>query len=175
MTSDTQLAPALTKGVENAPRRFHLLAKPSGSACNIDCQYCFFLSKEALYPGERQRMSEETLEEYIRQLLESHRAPNVTIAWQGGEPTLMGLPFFQRSIELVEKYRRPEQEVQYTFQTNGIALNDDWGAFLAENPQHKGGVHRYSIEQFGLDPDTEAERVAAYCRRFDVPREAVSR
>ena len=133
MASDTQLAPALTKGVENAPSRFHLLAKPSGSACNIDCQYCFFLSKEALYPGERQRMSEETLEEYIRQLLESHRTAHVTIAWQGGEPTLMGLPFFQRSIELVEKYRRSEQEVQFTFQTNGIALNDDWAAFLKQH------------------------------------------
>src|SRR5262249_35387285 len=83
-----------------APPAFHLLAKPSGSTCNIDCTYCFFLSKEALYPNEKSRMSSKTLETYIRQLLESHRAPTVIVAWQGGEPTLMGLDFFRRSVEL---------------------------------------------------------------------------
>ena len=115
------------------PPRFHLLAKPSGSTCNIDCTYCFFLSKESLYPNEKNRMSEATLEAYIRQLLESHRTPNVTVAWQGGEPTLMKVEFFRRSIELVEKYRRPEQIVQHTFQTNGILLDDDWCAFFKEH------------------------------------------
>ena len=87
----------------HAPPAFHLLAKPSGSTCNIDCTYCFFLSKEALYPNEKHRMSDATLETYIRQLLESHRTPTVTVAWQGGEPTLMKLDFFRRSVELVEK------------------------------------------------------------------------
>src|SRR5258708_33051602 len=91
----------------DTPPGFHLLAKPTGSTCNIDCTYCFFLSKEALYPNEKQRMSEATLEVYIRQLIEAHRAPLVTVAWQGGEPTLMKLPFFDRSVELVEKYRQP--------------------------------------------------------------------
>jgi len=115
------------------PPRFHLLAKPTGSTCNIDCTYCFFLSKEALYPNDRQRMSEATLETYIRQLLESHRAPQVTVAWQGGEPTLMGLDFFKRSMELVEQYRRPGQAVEHTFQTNGILLDDEWCAFFKEH------------------------------------------
>jgi uncharacterized protein len=115
------------------PPRFHLLAKPSGSTCNIDCTYCFFLSKESLYPNEKNRMSEATLEAYIRQLLESHRTPNVTVAWQGGEPTLMKVEFFRRSIELVEKYRRPEQIVQHTFQTNGILLDDEWCSFFKEH------------------------------------------
>jgi len=119
--------------IENAPKRFHLLSKPSGSACNIDCQYCFFLSKDALYPGDRQRMSEATLEEYIRQLLESHRTPSVTVAWQGGEPTLMGLPFFRRAMEFVEKHRRAGQEVCHTFQTNGILLDDEWCAFFKQH------------------------------------------
>jgi len=73
------------------PPGFHLLAKPSGSTCNIGCTYCFFLSKEALYPLENSRMSQATLDMYIRQLLESHRGPEVTVAWQGGEPTLMKL------------------------------------------------------------------------------------
>ena len=115
------------------PPSFHLLAKPSGSTCNIDCTYCFFLSKDALYPNEKHRMSEATLEAYIRQLLESHRAPQVTVAWQGGEPTLMKLEFFRRSLELVEKYRRPGQSVLHTFQTNGILLDDEWCAFFKEH------------------------------------------
>lgn len=116
-----------------APPGFHLLAKPSGSTCNIDCTYCFFLSKEALYPNEKSRMSQATLEAYIRQLLESHRSPRVTVAWQGGEPTLMKLEFFQRSMELVEKYRRPGQAIEHTFQTNGMLLDDDWCSFFKQH------------------------------------------
>ena len=122
--------PSLPAG---APPAFHLLAKPSGATCNIDCTYCFFLSKEALYPNEKTRMSEATLEAYIRQLLESHRTPEVTVAWQGGEPTLMRLEFFRRAVELVEKHRRPGQAVQHTFQTNGLLLDDEWCAFFKEH------------------------------------------
>jgi uncharacterized protein len=117
----------------HAPPGFHLLAKPSGSTCNIDCTYCFFLSKDALYPNEKHRMSAATLEAYLRQLLEAHRTPRVTVAWQGGEPTLMKLEFFRHSIELVEKYRRPDQVVEHTFQTNGILLDDEWCAFFKEH------------------------------------------
>ncbi len=117
----------------DAPPRFHLLAKPSGSTCNIDCTYCFFLSKEALYPNDKSRMSGATLETYLRQLLESHRSPTVTVAWQGGEPTLMRVEFFRRAVELVEQYRRPEQVVQHTFQTNGILLDDEWCEFFKEH------------------------------------------
>ena len=117
----------------NGPPGFHLLAKPSGSTCNIDCTYCFFLSKESLYPNEQHRMSEATLEAYIRQLLESHRMPQVTVAWQGGEPTLMKLDFFRRSVELVERYRRPGQTVKHTFQTNGLLIDDDWCAFFKQH------------------------------------------
>ncbi len=117
----------------SAPPRFHLLVKPSGSTCNLDCTYCFFLSKEALYPNSKSRMAEKTLENYIRQLLAAHRTPTVTVAWQGGEPTLMGLDFFRRSVEFVEKYRRPGQEIEYTFQTNGVLLDDAWCTFLKEH------------------------------------------
>jgi uncharacterized protein len=117
----------------NGPPAFHLLAKPSGSTCNIDCTYCFFLSKETLYPDDKQRMSAETLETYIRQLLESHRAPEVMVSWQGGEPTLMKLEFFRRAVELVEKHRRPGQVVRHTFQTNGLLLDDEWCAFFKAN------------------------------------------
>jgi serine-type anaerobic sulfatase-maturating enzyme len=119
--------------MSNTPPAFHLLAKPSGSTCNIDCTYCFFLSKEALYPNDRHRMSDATLEAYIRQLLESHRTPQVTVAWQGGEPTLMGLDFFRRAVEVVERHRQPGQFVKHTFQTNGILLDDEWCAFFKEH------------------------------------------
>ena len=118
---------------KNAPPAFHLLAKPTGAICNLDCQYCFFLSKEQLYPGSKFRMADDLLETYIKQLLESHRTPEVTIAWQGGEPTLMGLEFFQRSIELVEKHKKPGQEVSHTLQTNGTRLDDDWGRFFKQH------------------------------------------
>src|SRR5512135_1963456 len=103
----------------SAPASFHVLAKPSGPICNLDCEYCFFLSKEALYPGDRFRMADEVLEAYIRQLLEAHQTPEVTIAWQGGEPTLMGVDFFRRALALTETHRRPGQTVHHTIQTNG--------------------------------------------------------
>ena len=109
---------------------FHMLAKPTGAVCNLDCKYCFFLSKEMLYPGSRFQMADDLLRIYIRQLLESHAGPEVIVGWQGGEPTLMGLDFFERSIEYVERFRRPGQQVTYTIQTNGTRLDDDWCAFL---------------------------------------------
>lgn len=124
---------SLPRITAETPPGFHLLSKPSGSTCNIDCTYCFFLSKEALYPNEKSRMSDATLEEYIRQLLESHRVPEVTVAWQGGEPTLMKLDFFRRSVEIAEKYRRPGQVINHTFQTNGLLLNDEWCEFFKKN------------------------------------------
>ncbi len=133
-------------------REFHLLSKPTGAVCNLDCKYCFFLSKEMLYPGSRFRMADEMLETYIRQLLESQPGPEVAVAWQGGEPTLMGLDFFRRSVELVEQYRRPAQRVAYTLQTNGTKIDDEWAAFLAEHkflvglsvdgPRHLHDVYR---------------------------------
>ena len=104
------LAELTTTGAPPAspPRAFHLLAKPTGAVCNLDCSYCFFLSKEMLYPGSRFRMAEELLETYIRQLIEAHASvPEVTIAWQGGEPTLMGVEFFRRSVELAEPVPAP--------------------------------------------------------------------
>jgi len=117
----------------SAPAAFHVLAKPTGPICNLDCEYCFFLSKEALYPGDRFRMGDEVLESYVRQLLESQRTPEVTIAWQGGEPTLMGVDFFRRAVALTEKHRRPHQSVLQTIQTNGTLLTDEWCEMLAEH------------------------------------------
>ncbi|MFN8523276.1 MAG: anaerobic sulfatase maturase [Chloroflexota bacterium] len=116
-----------------APPAFHVLAKPTGAICNLDCKYCFFLSKEALYPGSRFRMTDEVLEAYVRQVIESHQTPEVTIAWQGGEPTLMGLEFFQRAVALADRYKKPGQTVQHTIQTNGTRLTNEWAAFFKQH------------------------------------------
>ncbi|MFZ3113852.1 MAG: radical SAM protein, partial [Methanothrix sp.] len=112
---------------------FHLLAKPTGAACNLGCKYCFFLSKKSLYPGSSFRMSDELLETYIRQYLEAQRIPQATIAWQGGEPTLMGLDFFRRSVQIEHKYSRTNMIIQNTMQTNGTLLDDEWCEFFREN------------------------------------------
>ncbi|MGV8968377.1 MAG: anaerobic sulfatase maturase [Cellulomonas sp.] len=117
----------------DAPAAFTVLAKPTGAICNLDCSYCFFLSKEELYPGATFRMNDEVLGEYLRQLLESHRTPQVTVVWQGGEPTLMGLDFFRRAIKQIEQLAGPDRTVEHVLQTNGTLINDEWAAVLAEN------------------------------------------
>jgi uncharacterized protein len=130
MTETTIHPPA----VPGAPPAFHLLAKPTGAQCNLDCDYCFFLSKEMLYPDSRFRMTDDTLEQYLRQLIEAHAGvPEVTIAWQGGEPTLMGLDFFRRSVEIAQRYLRPGQRAVHTIQTNGTLLDAQWAAFFKEH------------------------------------------
>jgi serine-type anaerobic sulfatase-maturating enzyme len=114
-------------------RGFHLLAKPTGAICNLDCQYCFFLSKELLYPGSRFRMADDLLEAYTRQLIEAQHTSEVTVAWQGGEPTLMGIDFFRRAIEYQERYRRPGMRIVNTIQTNGTLIDDEWCAFFRQH------------------------------------------
>jgi uncharacterized protein len=115
------------------PSRIHVLAKPTGAACNLACAYCFFLDKELLYPDSPFRMSDEVLEAYIRQLIEAHGGKQVTVAWQGGEPTLMGVDFYRRAIEYQKKHARPEMVFENTMQTNGTLLDDEWCEFFKEN------------------------------------------
>ena len=117
----------------SAPGAFHIMAKPSGSACNLHCDYCFFLKKRSLYPGSNFRMTDEVHKTFIRQLLQYHRGPGVTVAWQGGEPALMGLGFSRRSLELQKRYRGPGVRIENTFQTNGVLLDDQWCRFFYEN------------------------------------------
>jgi uncharacterized protein len=112
---------------------FHVLAKPTGAICNLNCKYCFFLTKENLYPDSKFRMSDELHEEYIRQMIASQKVPEVSIAWQGGEPTLMGLDFYKRSIEMEKKYQKPGTTINNTMQTNGILIDDEWCRFFKEN------------------------------------------
>ena len=116
----------------SAPPQFHVLAKPTGPICNLDCSYCFFLEKESLYPGDRFRMAESVMETYIRQVVESQVGAEITIAWQGGEPTLMGVDFFRRAVAYAEACAGPQRTLHHTIQTNGTLLTDEWCAFLRE-------------------------------------------
>ena len=112
---------------------FHVMAKPTGARCNMACDYCFFLKKDRLYPESDFRMSDETMEAYIRQTIEGHSVPEVTIVWQGGEPTLMGLDFFRRAVAVEKKWARPGLRVENSFQTNGILIDEEWCRFFHDN------------------------------------------
>ena len=129
----TGAAPGAPAGPPSTLRvPFHVLAKPTGPICNLDCEYCCFLSKEALYPGGRFRMREDLLADYLHQFLAAQPDGAVTVAWQGGEPTLMGVDFFRRAVALADGARRPGQTLQHTIQTNGTLLTDEWCELLAD-------------------------------------------
>ncbi len=111
---------------------FHVMSKPTGPICNLDCSYCFYLEKEGLYTAhERWAMSEPVLESYIGQYIEAQPGDTVNFAWQGGEPTLLGVEFFRKAFELQQKYANGKR-IQNALQTNGILLDDEWCEFLAE-------------------------------------------
>lgn len=107
------------------------MAKPSGSVCNLDCEYCFYLEKEKLYPKRQTnwKMSDETLTRFILQHIEAQPGLDVEFAWQGGEPTLLGIEFFQRVTDLCEEFKG-DKRISHTFQTNGILINDEWCEFF---------------------------------------------
>jgi len=116
---------------------FHVMAKPIGPICNIDCKYCFYLEKENLYRNKSQglsdwMMSDKVLESYISQKFEANSTGVETFAWQGGEPTLLGVDFFRKVIKYQEKYAK-DLQFYNTLQTNGILLNDEWCEFFLEN------------------------------------------
>jgi uncharacterized protein len=115
---------------------FHIIAKPIGPICNLDCKYCFYLEKEKLYP-QRTRVADwaiddAVLESFIRQYIESQPLPEVTFTWQGGEPTLLGVEFFENVLRLQRQYACDKQ-IRNTFQTNGVLLDDRWCELLAAN------------------------------------------
>lgn len=141
-----------------SPRRgFHVMAKPIGPVCNLKCAYCFYLEKTALHPlGERYRMSDAVLESYIRQHLAAQPGDEVLFAWQGGEPTLLGVDFFRRVVDLEKRYAEGRR-VANAIQTNGVLLDEVWGEFLAREKFLVGisvdgprAIHnRYRVEANG--------------------------
>jgi uncharacterized protein len=113
--------------------RFHAMAKPIGSTCNIDCAYCYYLHKEQLLDQHRgRRMEPSMLERYIRQYIESQNGEQIVFSWQGGEPTMLGLDFFRDIVALQEKYKPASQRIENDLQTNATLLTDEWCRFLKQ-------------------------------------------
>lgn len=149
-----------------------MLAKPTGAACNLDCTYCFFLSKELLY-DQNQRMTESTLRAYLSAYLDSQPDGDVTVAWQGGEPTLRGLDFFRRAVGIARELARPEQNLVHTLQTNATLIDDEWASFFAaenflvgvsiDGPASMHDAYRVNKANRG----THAQVIAGYRRLCD--------
>jgi serine-type anaerobic sulfatase-maturating enzyme len=114
--------------------RFHAMAKPTGPVCNLNCEYCFYLNKkQLLHTDSRWRMSDEVLETFIRQYIEDHNYEEVIFSWQGGEPSLLGLDFFRKVVQLERKYCPPGVTIQNDLQTNGTLLDEEWCEFLRDH------------------------------------------
>ena len=128
------------------------MVKPIGPQCNLNCDYCYYLEKSALYPGKNDyRMPIEVLEEFTRQYIAAHEVPVVTFVWQGGEPTLLGLDYFKQVFAIQKKYAAGKT-IENAFQTNGTMLDDDWCRFFTDHkvlvgisidgPEHNHDHHR---------------------------------
>ncbi len=116
-----------------AQQPFHVMTKPIGPVCNLDCEYCFYLEKEVLWgKGERWKMSDAVLETYIRQYIEAQPTDHVSFAWQGGEPTLLGVDYFNKVVSLQKRYAAGKT-IENAFQTNGVLLDEEWGTFFKDN------------------------------------------
>ena len=117
-----------------AVRRFHVMAKPAGPTCNLDCTYCFYLGKQTLPDGPGAgRMDDEVLERFVQDYIQSVTGDEVVSSWQGGEPTLRGLEFFRKVVALQRKHAKAGQRIENDLQTNGTLLDEDWARFLKEH------------------------------------------
>lgn len=160
------------------PQQFHAMAKPVGSTCNLDCTYCYYLSKEHLPKGPGAgRMSDETLERFIQQYIAGVTGDEVVFSWQGGEPTLLGLDFFRKVVALEKKHAQPGQRIQNDLQTNGTLLNEEWCEFLKAHRFLVGlsidgprDIHDHYRVSKGKQPTFDQVFAAAkLLQRFDVP------
>ena len=153
--TDKYDAPSMLMG--QGQRRFHAMAKPTSSTCNLDCTYCYYLSKATLPNGPGHgRMSDEVLEAFIQKYIAGVTGPEVVFSWQGGEPTLLGLEFFRKIVALEKKHAKPGQRIQNDLQTNGTLITEEWCAFLKE--------HRFLV---GLSIDGPRELHDKYRRTKD--------
>jgi len=115
------------------PLAFNVMVKPHGAICNLNCQYCYYRCKEQLYPDSDFRMDDDVLEAFTRQYIGAQQVPEVTFAWQGGEPLLAGLDFFERALQLQQKYSRTGMIIRNAVQTNGVLLDDKWCRFFKKH------------------------------------------
>ena len=159
------------------PASFEVMLKPRGAVCNLECRYCFYLPKRRLYgEGESFFMSDAVLEAFTRQYIAAQRVPQASFAWQGGEPTLMGLEFFQRAVAFQRRHRQPGVRVQNSLQTNGIVLDDDWCRFLREEEFLVGlsldgsrDLHdAYRLDRGGQSTFDRVHRALKLLQRHDV-------
>jgi serine-type anaerobic sulfatase-maturating enzyme len=128
MTTEREYTKILHK--KSAAQGIHVVAKPIGPICNLNCEYCFYLEKKALFdPDEKYRMSDDVLSAFITNYITSQPTPVVEFVWQGGEPTLLGVDFFRRVIELQKPFAGAKT-ITNSLQTNGTLLTDEWCAFL---------------------------------------------
>ena len=155
---------------------FHVMTKPTGAACNLACEYCYYLEKSDLYPKSGPAsMDDATLERFISDYIDSQPTTEVQFAWQGGEPTLLGIGFFQKVIRLQEKHRGPKS-VTNALQTNGTLLNPDWGHFLREHNFLVGisidgpkNLHnRYRVDRGGRPTFDKVMRGWDILKKFEV-------
>ena len=154
------------------------MAKPAGSACNLDCSYCFYLGKQTLAGGPGPgHMDDACLELFVREYIASVTGDEVVFSWQGGEPTLMGLEFFRKVVALQQKYVKLGQRVENDLQTNGTLLDSDWARFLKEHRFLVGlsidgprEVHdRYRVTKRGAPTFDAVFSAAKLLQCFDVP------
>jgi uncharacterized protein len=159
-----------------------MMVKPAGAACNLDCRYCFYLHKQHLLTQPvMPRMSDQVLEQHIRQYIAAQEADQVVFSWQGGEPTLLGLDFFRRAVELQAKYKKPSQRIENDLQTNGTLLDDQWAAFLKHHDFLVGlsidgprNLHdKYRLNKVGAPTFDHVLAAAALLRRHCVPFNAL--
>jgi uncharacterized protein len=115
------------------PSAFNVMVKPVGAKCNLACGYCYYLEKEALYPQGQFQMPQEVLKSFTRQYINAQQTPEVIFNWQGGEPLLRGLEFYQKAVSYQRKYARPGMKITNTLQTNGTLLDDQWCQFFRQN------------------------------------------
>lgn len=169
-----------TVTMQTLPFPYHVMAKPIGPICNINCSYCFYLEKENLYPNSlpgtaNWKMSDEVLETYIQQKLQATNTPVESFAWQGGEPTLLGVDYFRRVVELQKKYANGTK-IENAFQTNGILIDEQWCEFFAENdfliglsidgPQE---IHdKYRVDKGGKPTFDKVVRAVELFKKFRV-------
>ena len=113
-------------------RPIYVMAKPVGAACNLRCSYCYYLEKRELYHGSSQQMSDETLERFIREYIEAQTTPMVLFIWHGGEPLLRPIAFYERVMELQERYAEGKH-IDNCIQTNGTLINETWCEFFREH------------------------------------------
>ena len=127
------------------------MAKPVGSRCNMRCAYCYYLGKGKFSSHETQTvMSDELLEKLIRETVTGQFGPTVSFVWHGGEPTLAGIPFYRRALQLERRYIQPGQHIWNNIQTNGLLIDDKWAQFLKKHNFDVG----VSIDGDGLVHDT---------------------